>query len=450
MLLDDDTIAAIATANGRGAIAVLRMSGPAAFDIARRVVQRWPAMPRQAILTTLIDPTDNHPVDQVVIVRFDSPHSYTGEAMVEIGSHGGIVVPAAVLRALLLAGAREARPGEFTQRAVLNGKIDLLQAEGIGELIDARTEAHRRIALAHVEGSLTIVLGQLQQKMLELEALLAYDLDFPDEDDGPIPRSRIRQASQDILIVLDNLLASARVGQIAKHGAAVVLAGRPNAGKSSLFNALAGEQRAIVTEHPGTTRDALEVILDDDVSPLRLIDTAGLRDTHDALEKIGVEVSLRHLASAAVVLVCGEQSSDIEETIQRVERSGTSASLIRVRTKIDCHSREPQREDEIGVSTFQRTGLKQLLDEVRRVVQAHLGEVEPATPVITRARQQVAIESAREEMQAFLNAWSDDALPGVVAAVHVRSAVHAMHELIGRIDTDVILGAVFERFCVGK
>ena len=450
MLLEGDTIAALSTPPGRGAIAVLRMSGPAAFEIAQRVVKRWPDAPRQVVLTTLYDATDNQAIDQVLITRFDPPGSYTGESLVEISTHGGKIVPAAVLRVLLLAGAREARPGEFTQRALLNGKVDLLQAEGIGELIDARTEAHRRIALTHVEGSLSLVLAELQQKMLELEALLAYDLDFPDEDDGPLPRVRVHNASQEILATLDNLLATAELGQIAKRGATVVIAGVPNAGKSSLFNALAGEQRAIVTEHPGTTRDALEVVLDDEIIPLRLVDTAGLRDTSDTLEQLGIEVSLRHLASAVVVLVCGERREDIKNASERVRATGSTGTLLRVRTKTDRHPGDRLCEDELAVSTVERTGLKELVEKVRATVQEHLGGVEPLVPVITRARQQVALEAARHEMRAFVNAWDDDALPGIVAAVHVRSAVHAMYELIGRIDTEAILGSVFERFCVGK
>jgi len=450
MLLDGETIAAISTARGRGAIAVLRVSGPSAFEIVRKVVRHWPVSPRHAVLTTLFNPTDDQTIDQVLITRFDAPRSYTGEPMVEISSHGGVVAPAAVLRVLLLEGAREARPGEFTQRALLAGKLDLLQAEGIGELVDARTEAHRRIALTHIDGGLSQVLNELQQKLLNLEALLAYDLDFPGEDDGPLPKSTVQQAARDIANVLEKLLATVRVGQVAQHGAPVVIAGMPNAGKSSLFNALAGEQRAIVTEHPGTTRDALEVVLDDDRTPLRLIDTAGLRDTNDAIEQLGIEVSLKHLATAIVVLACGETAEDIDETTRRVQHTGTIATLLRVRTKADRLEIQPTRSDEIAVSSVQRTGLRELFDEMRRAVDARQGDIELTTPIITQARQQVALQEALKEIEAFQHAWNTESLPGIVAAVHVRSAVHAMNELIGRIDTEAILGAVFERFCVGK
>ena len=450
MVLDGDTIAAISTAAGRGAIAVVRLSGPAAHEIARRMIAQWPEMPRKATLTTLYDPVAGERVDQALIIRFDAPHSYTGEPMVEISCHGGLSVPAAVLRVLLHAGARNARPGEFTQRAVLNGKVDLLQAEGIAELVDARTDAHRRIALSQVEGSLSVVLAQLQQKMLELEALLAYELDFPEEDDGPLAQVRVQGSARDILATLQKLLATTIIGQVAKSGATVVIAGLPNAGKSSLFNALAGEQRAIVTEYPGTTRDALEVVLDDDRFPLRLIDTAGLRDTSDIIERLGIEVSIGHFSNAMAILACGERREDIDEVIRRVRDAGTTAQLLRVRTKADLHPSWKPTEDEIVVSAVQRVGLGELVEGIRQVIASRIGTLEPLLPVITRARQQVALEHARDEIVAFVEAWDSGRLPSIVAAVHVRSAVHALHELIGRIDSDAILGAVFERFCVGK
>lgn len=450
MLLDGDTIAAISTATGRGAIAVLRVSGPEAFTIVQRVVVRWPESPRTAVLTTLRNPVDSQAVDQVLITRFDAPKSYTGEPMVEISTHGGLAVPSAALRALLLAGAREARPGEFTQRALLAGKLDLPQAEGIGELVDARTEAHRRIALHHADGSLSRSLGDLRHQMLNVEALLAYDVDFPSEDDGPLPRRTVQEAAARVTALLEKLLATVEAGLIAQHGATVVIAGVPNAGKSSLLNALSGEQRAIVTEHPGTTRDAIEVILDDEVVPLRLIDTAGLRDTTDTIERLGIEVSLKHLATATVVLVCGEDETDVDEATRRVQDAGTKGTIVRVRTKVDRHDRKQLRADEIAVSAVERNGLRELLDEIRRVIQARIGDIEPLTPVITRTRHRIALEQALGEMRAFQNAWHSELLPTVVAAVHVRSAIHAMNELIGQIDTESILGAVFARFCVGK
>ena len=190
--------------------------------------------------------------------------------------------------------------------------------------------------------------------------------------------------------------------------------------------------------------------MDDERLPLRLIDTAGLRDTHDTIERLGIEVSVRHLSNAVVVLACGERGADIDEVIRRVQDTGTMARLLRVRTKADLHPGHVPTEGEIVVSSVQRVGLGGLVEGIRNAVGERLALVEPLLPVITRARHQVALEQARDEIVAFAEAWDNEALPGIVAAVHVRSAVHALHELIGHIETDTILGAVFERFCVGK
>jgi tRNA modification GTPase len=370
--------------------------------------------------------------------------------MVEISGHGGLTAPSAILQALLKAGAREAHAGEFTQRALLHGKIDLLQAEAIGELIEARTEAHRRIALSHVEGSLSLALSGLYEKLLELEALLAYELDFPEEDDGPVSKDAIVDSASSIQVQLEQLLATTQSGQIAQTGAVVVIAGIPNAGKSSLFNALAGEQRAIVTEYPGTTRDAVEVVLDDERIPLRLVDTAGLRDTTDAMERLGIEVSVRYLMQAAVVLLCGERGEDIEEAGKRVAATGTTACVLKVRTKSDQHVAFSGDDDVLSVSALDRSGLGALVGAIRAAVDRRLIVVDPQVPVITRARQQLSLSRARDEIGAFLSAWGCVGVPVIIAAVHVRSAVHALQELIGAIDSDAILGAVFKRFCVGK
>ncbi|MBV6520032.1 MAG: tRNA modification GTPase MnmE [Gemmatimonadaceae bacterium] len=450
MLLDNDTIAAVSTAHGRGAIAILRLSGPEAFEIARRVLRRTPQTGRSVVLTTLLDPDSGETIDRVLATRFDPPHSYTGEPLVELSTHGGSAVPAAAMRVLLQQGARQARPGEFTQRAFLAGKLDLVQAEGIAELVDAETEAHRRIALSQVDGGLSRLLDELQRQMLGVEALLAYEIDFPGEDDGPLSRQAVGESAAEVVRVIEKLLGTVEIGQIAKKGASVVIAGVPNAGKSSLLNALAGEERAIVTDQPGTTRDAIEVVLDDPTIPLRLIDTAGLRDTSDAVERLGIEVSHRHLFSASVILACGENRSDIEDALEHIRSTGATGIVLTVHTKSDLSWDSDPVPGAIAVSARNRTGLSELTGEIRRAVQSRFVHTEPMYPVITRTRQRMALDEALAEMHAFQDEWAKGDLPPVIAAVHVRSAVHALNELIGKIDTEAILGAVFERFCIGK
>ena len=246
MLAADDTIVAVSTASGRAAISVVRLSGSGAHAIARRCLSRWPSEPRVALLVEVRDPVSATTIDQAVVVRYDAPHSYTGEDLVEISGHGGLLSPAAVTSLLIREGARPAEPGEFTRRAVLNGKLDLLQAEGIAGIVDARTEAARRGALHRADGGVSRQIGALRDSILELEALLAYEIDFPEEDDGPVPQERIERALVDAQRQVDVLLASVKLGEVVREGAVVVLAGKPNAGKSSLFNALLGVERAIV------------------------------------------------------------------------------------------------------------------------------------------------------------------------------------------------------------
>jgi tRNA modification GTPase len=388
-------------------------------------------------------------LDDVVAVRYMAPHSFTGEDLLEITTHGGLVVPAAVVAAAIAAGAREAAPGEFTRRAVLNGKLDLLQAEAIGDLIDARSSAAHRMALRQLDGGLSRRINALRERVLELEALLAYDIDFPEEDDGPVPRQRIALATDDLLQSLGALLATEKQGTLVHEGALVVLAGAPNVGKSSLFNALLGEARAIVTDVPGTTRDAIEAVLDLPRWPLRLVDTAGLRKTSDEVERLGIEVSSRYAAQAAVVIACGDTAASLASAMAAVrERSG--APVVSVLTKADIATGEPPADADVAVSALTGSGLRRLLELVEtRITDSH-GEPTVDQPALTHARHRAAVERATAELRAFAESWRDDLLPATVAAVHVRAAADALGELIGDVRVDDVLDVVFRRFCVGK
>src|SRR4051812_16448271 len=329
----DDTIVAEATPAGRGALAVIRVSGPNSHAVCKSVVAKWPTAPRRAVLSDLHDRAGNL-LDACVVVRYDRPASFTGEDAVEITSHGGLTVPTTIVTALIEAGARLAQPGEFTRRALLNGKIDLLQAEAIADLIDASSRAAQHLALEQLDGGLSRRLAELREALVGIEALIAYDIDFPEEDDGPISLDRILAAVDSASASLDTLLSTADTGELVREGALTVLAGVPNAGKSSLFNALIGKRRAIVTDVPGTTRDAIEAVIDSGKWPLRLVDTAGLRDTTDTVERIGVDVSYEYLGRAAVVLVCGADDTELA-LAAAATASKTSAARILVRTKVD-------------------------------------------------------------------------------------------------------------------
>ena len=445
----EDTIVAVATPTGMGALALVRLSGPAAFSIARKHVQPWPSEPRAVQLCMVSNLGEV--LDRSLVTLFPGPNSFTGDDTVEISTHGGYLVPASIVATLISSGARQALPGEFTRRAVLNGKLDILQAEAIGDLIDARSQAMQRAALGQLDGGLSRRLLQLRDDLIGLESLIAYDIDFPEEDNGPVPREKVESAIARMIVSLEALLATAPVGELIREGAIVVIAGPPNAGKSSLFNSLLGRSRAIVTEIPGTTRDALEALIDSGKWPLRLVDTAGLRDTVDLIERLGIEVSERYLASASVVLACAENSDDLDQTVESVGRKST-APVIAVRTKAD---QAPRRGDlnhnlVVRVSAHTGEGLQSLLDAVNTAIASKYGEAAPDLPMLTKARHRQALTASLLEIRQFQQAWREEKLPASVASVHLRAAVYVLEELIGAVDVEDVLDRVFSSFCVGK
>ena len=445
----EDTIVAIATPSGRGALAVVRLSGPDAFPIARKHVVSWPPEPRIAHLSEICD--KKALLDQSLVTFFPGPHSFSGDDTVEISTHGGHLVPTSIVAALVSSGARQALPGEFTRRAVLNGKLDILQAEAIADLIDARSRAMQHAALGQLDGGLSRRLLNLRNDLLGVEALIAYDIDFPEEDDGPVSRERIQRSIEGLRDTLESLLATSTTGELIREGAVVVIAGPPNAGKSSLFNALLGRSRAIVTEIPGTTRDALESVIDGGKFPLRLVDTAGLRDTADPIERMGIEVSERYLASAHVVLACAEDTTGLAETVEAIGKE-SDAPILQLLTKADLVTGgdENTREDILSVSAETGIGLQKLLDAVIRLLAVNYGDIPPDLPMLTSARHRQALTQALSEIDLFQRAWSEERLPAPVASVHLRTAVHVLEELIGAVGVEDILDRVFSSFCVGK
>jgi tRNA modification GTPase len=444
--LSGDTITAISSPPGRGAIALVRVSGPDVRALATALLSPAPDSARHATLCSFHDRA-GEVIDEVVATLYLSPNTFTGEDLLEISTHGGLVVPSAVLAAIIEAGAREAAPGEFTRRAVLNGKIDLLQAEAIGDLIDARSTAARHVAMRQLDGGLSRRITVLRESLLDLEALLAYDIDFPEEDDGPLPRGKIVERGELVLASMESLLATGNAGALVHDGALVVLAGAPNTGKSSLFNALLGEARAIVTEVPGTTRDAIEAVLDLPGWPVRLVDTAGIRETNDPVERLGIETSSRYLARAAVVVACVD-SDDVQAVMSL--RQFTGAPIITTRTKGDLVPERVKTTADVIVSANTGEGLSALLGEIVSRLSTTHGTPTLDAPILTRARQRKAVQTATEETRRFITAWRDEQLPASIAATHVNAAADALGELIGAIHVDDVLEVVFRTFCVGK
>jgi tRNA modification GTPase len=456
-----DPIVALATPPGRSALALIRLSGRGAFAAAARALHPFrPEPPRTVHRVRIVHPTTGELVDDALAACFPAPRTYTGDDLVEITTHGGLLVPAAAVVAFVAAGARPAAPGEFTRRALLNGKLDLLQAEATADLIDAGAPAQARRALHQLDRGLSARLELLRGELLELEALIAYDIDFPEEDSGPVTSERVEGAWGAVRDRLARLLATAPEGERLREGALVVIAGRPNAGKSSLFNALLGTERAIVTEIPGTTRDAIEAATVIEGFPFRLIDTAGLRDSADRVERLGIEVSRRYLAAADLILFCeavGDEGPDAAAA-----RSGAAsareaflaevrAPTVVVRTKADlaAPSAASWEPGDLRVSIRTGAGLAELKQRLAAEAFGRLlglGEVEP---VVTRARHRTALERALAEVEAFHAARAQD-VDAAATATHLRAAVGALDDLIGVVTPDDVLDRVFASFCVGK
>lgn len=444
-----DTIAAISSALGRGALSIVRLSGPGVREIARQMLTPFPRTIRRATLAVARDPVSGVVLDQLVAVRYDAPSSYTGESMLELTCHGGLATSRGVLSSCLALGARAATAGEFTRRALLNGKLDLAQAEGLPDLIDASSEPMRRVALGIVGGSLSRVVARLRATLLELEAVMAYSVDFPEEDEGEVPLGDVLAMADAVRKQLAMLIETADRGSIIREGALIVFAGAPNVGKSSLFNALLGHDRAIVTEIPGTTRDAIEHPSIVCSWPVRLVDTAGLRRSDDVLERLGIEVSERYIKDADVGIVCGDGTTvELDDMARKVRGLGAEATLC-VQTKLDLREHERIDDGTVWVSAKTGAGLRELREAVAAVLDARYGRLDYEHPVITQARHKEALVRASHEVARFTESL-ERGVTTALAMVHIRASVIALEEIIGAVSVDDLLDQIFTRFCVGK
>ena len=454
-----DTIAALATAAGPGAIALVRMSGPEAFQILKALTpdQDEPA-PRTAGLRSITNGRSGDLLDRAIVTVFPRPDSNTGEDMVEISCHGGWLVPRLILDACVARGARLAEPGEFTRRAVLHGKMDLVQAEAVLDLIEGRSRAQHDAALFQVERGLSQRIAELREQLVTVEAYLAHHIDFPEEDEAPVSMDRVLDAAGALQEALEELLETAPEGELLREGALTVLAGPPNSGKSSLYNALLGEERAIVTDVPGTTRDALESVISVGGFPFRLVDTAGLHDSDDRVEELGIEVARRYLERADLVLFCVESDSELGPAERDFLAGLVDVPAVLLRTKADLvpGNRVPADlpgvanvREIVEVSVVDGTGLGRLKEILPELVYGGLVRTGASVPALTRARQSDAVRTARDQVVAFLEALKEGT-PVAVASALLRPAETALEELLGLISTDEILDRVFREFCIGK
>ena len=448
----DDTIAAVATPIGQGAISLIRISGADAIEVLTRVFSPTGkgntknSEDRKAVLGRLHDGQGNK-VDEVLVTVFRGPRSYTGEDVVEISSHGGILVTQKVLEALLAAGARAASPGEFSQRAFLNGKMDLTQAEAVMDLITAQTELALRAAGEQLAGRLGEQLMELRAEILSLVAQVEAYIDFPDEgidtETGEILLKRIEAANQ----VVSNLLATADQGRILREGARVVIYGTPNVGKSSLLNLLLGFDRAIVSDVAGTTRDTLEEVINLRGIPLRLVDTAGVHHSDDEIEKKGIHRTRQQVDNADLILQIVDGSIPRPDE-ENTETLGTGRHLLILNKKdLGIH---PDWESVEGVciSCTQEEGVNDLEDAVVDVLAT--GEAAWGNNLVAiNSRHKNCLARANADLQAAQKGLSDSVMPEITA-MDLRSALDHIGEIVGQVDAEEVLGEIFSSFCIGK
>ena len=432
-----DTIAALATPPGRGGIGIVRVSGPAAPRIALAVIGELPS-PRQAQFARFKD-SRGELIDEGLALYFPAPNSYTGEHVLELHGHGGPVVMGELLSACLDCGARLAEPGEFTRRAFLEGQLDLAQAESVADLIDAASREAARSALRSLTGEFSSAIATLQRKLIDLRALTEAQLDFPEEEIDAVHREETATRLASVRNALDDVLARSRQGSLLRSGLHAVLVGPPNVGKSSLLNRLAGEERAIVTAVPGTTRDALREPIHIEGVPLIVVDTAGLRSAADELERLGMARTYRELEQADVVLAVHE--AGVNESIEAPLPQG--AARIDVYNKMDLHPSFRAPRGAVAVSARTGAGLHELRAAILRAAGwSATGE----SVFLARERHLRALSSAAKHLAqaaAELNRWE-------LFAEELRLAHLELGRITGEFTTEDLLGEIFSRFCIGK
>ena len=456
-----DTVAAVATPPGRGGIGIVRLSGPEAWEIATRLVRlRRPLEAGRPVLADVLDPADPDAaaIDEAVVTAFAAPHSYTGEDVVEIAAHGSPVVLEMLLRGALSFGARLAGPGEFTQRAFLNGRIDLTQAEAVQDLIAAQTLEQARMAAQQLGGALSRRVAPVKEELVTLIALLEAGMDFAAgelDDVDVVSPQQIRTVLTNVRAALERLERSYARGHRLREGASLALVGRPNVGKSSLFNRLLQRERAIVTPLPGTTRDTVEEAMAVGGIPLRLIDTAGLRlagePPVDEAEALGIARSREALADADLVVVVLDATTAVSEEETALLRSLDGRPHVVVGNKSDLlESTPPRGKDEPGsllTSALTGEGLEVLRAAILRLLHA---EGDAATGgVLNSLRQQQAVETALESLAAAETA-NEGRIPHEFLLADLHGALRALDSLTGQTTSDDILNRIFSTFCIGK
>lgn len=462
-LSSTDTICALSTPAGMGAIAIIRLSGNKAIDVANSLfrpknaeVILHEAESHKAIFGTIEH--DGNLLDEVLLTLFRKPHSYTGEDVVEISCHGSVFVQQKILELLLSGGARLAEPGEFTMRAFMNGRFDLSQAEAVADLIASNSEASHRLAINQMRGGFSKKIGELRAKLVDFASLIELELDFAEEDVEFADRTALFELLEKIKTEILSLKASFTLGNVMKHGIPVAIAGKTNVGKSTLLNALLNEERAIVSEIPGTTRDAIEDTINIHGVTFRFIDTAGLRHTEDTVENIGIERTFEKMNQASVVLyvfdITTASEKEIDDAIAdiRAQLEDPEKHIIPIANKTDLLLRAPHsfkrlvELDTLFISAKRNENINLITD--RLLSTAHTGETGDKT-IVYSLRHFEALTRAAQSIESIEKGFADN-IPSDLIAIDIRQALHHLGSITGEVTTDELLGNIFGKFCIGK
>ncbi|HWR34065.1 MAG TPA: tRNA uridine-5-carboxymethylaminomethyl(34) synthesis GTPase MnmE [Chitinophagaceae bacterium] len=452
----DDTIVALATPPGVGAIGVIRLSGTKSFDIINQLFpsKDMTAESSHTLHVGFIRENDKD-IDEVVVSIFKAPKSYTGENVIEVSCHGSPYVQQQIIGACINAGARLAKPGEFTQRAFLNGKMDLTQAEAVADLIASNTSASQKAALHTIRGGFSSELKELRERLIKFSALIELELDFSQEDVEFADRKQFSQLINELSISTDRLVNSFQLGNVIKNGVSVAIIGKPNAGKSTLLNTLLNDNRAIVSDIPGTTRDTIEEVINIDGILFRLIDTAGIRQhTTDVLESAGMERSLEKMKQADLVLYlfdAREMETEVRGLKSELDKQQLNHLLIANKIDIAGETAAKERfsdlEGIIFISARQNLHTEVLKE---KMVDAVLkGKVQTENTIVTNARHYHAMKEVQQSID-DIRAGLANKLPGDLIALDIRRCLYYLGEITGDISNDDLLEYVFSRFCIGK
>ncbi|QJB33849.1 tRNA uridine-5-carboxymethylaminomethyl(34) synthesis GTPase MnmE [Chitinophaga oryzae] len=451
----DDTIVAVATAPGLGAIAVIRLSGKEAFPICNTLFPGKDLL-QQASHTLHFGSLTHRGkvIDEVVVSLYKGPRSYTGEDVIEISCHGSPYIQQQIIEATIAEGARLAKPGEFTQRAFLNGKLDLTQAESVADLIASNSAASHQTAMQQMRGGFSKELHTLREQLITFSALIELELDFSQEDVEFADRTRLYELVTNATTTIRHLIDSFRMGNVIKNGVNTAIVGKPNAGKSTLLNTLLNENRAIVSDIAGTTRDTIEEVLNIDGILFRLIDTAGIRDSADTIETIGVQKTMEKIREAGVVVYLFDvnelSAEDIRQQVASFEADNINFLLVGNKTDVTGEAATRAKFDGLPILFISAKNHEHIQDLKDKLVQKVMtGDINTEDTIITNTRHHIALQEVLQSLLDVKNGM-DNGLPGDLLALDIRRALHYLGEITGEVTNEDRLDYIFSKFCIGK